>query len=105
MYNVNKEATKINQENNNYLPILKFISGEVLINIATISSQQQGEILNRYSNAIIYSEQFTGTTTQRPIFNEVVKNLIKGDTLVVCKLDRLARSTMEGIELFHGIII
>jgi len=65
--------------------------------------QQQGEILNRYSNAIIYSEQFTGTTTQRPIFNEVVTNLIKGDTLVVCKLDRLARNTMEGIELVQGL--
>jgi len=65
--------------------------------------QQQMEILNRYSNATNYSEQFTGTTTQRPIFNEVVKNLLKGDTLVVCKLDRLARNTTEGIELVQGL--
>ncbi|MBU3198318.1 recombinase family protein [Clostridium estertheticum] len=65
--------------------------------------QQKGEILNRYSNAIIYSEQFTGTTTQRPIFNDVVKNLNMGDTLVVCKLDRLARNTTEGIELVQGL--
>ncbi|WP_304519193.1 recombinase family protein [Clostridium estertheticum] len=65
--------------------------------------QQQGEIINRYSGAIIYSEQFTGTTTQRPIFNEVVKNLNMGDILVVCKLDRLARNTTEGIELVQGL--
>lgn len=65
--------------------------------------QQEREILERYSSAIIYSEQFTGTTTQRPIFNEVVKNLNEGDTLVVCKLDRLARNTTEGIELVQGL--
>jgi len=65
--------------------------------------QQEQEILNKYSNAIIYSEQFTGTTIQRPIFNEVVKNLSEGDTLVICKLDRLARNTGEGIELVQGL--
>ena len=65
--------------------------------------QQEQEILNRYSSAIIYSEQFTGTTTQRPIFNEFVKNLNMGDTLVVCKPDRLARNTTEGIELVQGL--
>lgn len=65
--------------------------------------QQQGEIISRYSNAIINSEQFTGTTTQRPIFNNVIENLNTGDTLVVCKLDRLARNTTEGIELVQGL--
>lgn len=65
--------------------------------------EQQGEILNRYSNAIIYSEQFTETTMNRPIFEEVEKNLNTGDTLVICKLDRLARSTTEGIELVQGL--
>ena len=65
--------------------------------------EQQGEILNRYSNAIIYSEQFTDTTIKRPILEEVEKNLDMGDTLVICKLDRLARSTTEGIELVQGL--
>lgn len=65
--------------------------------------QQQVEIISRYSNAIIHSEQFTGTTTQRPIFNDVIENLNTGDTLVVCKLDRLARNTTEGIELVQGL--
>jgi DNA invertase Pin-like site-specific DNA recombinase len=65
--------------------------------------QQQVEIISRYSNAIINSEQFTGTTTQRPIFNDVIENLNTGDTLVVCKLDRLARNTTEGIELVQGL--
>jgi len=65
--------------------------------------QQEQEILNRYSSAIIYSEQFTGTTIQRPIFNKAIEELNPGDTLVVCKLDRLARNTTEGIGLVQGL--
>lgn len=65
--------------------------------------QQQQEILNRYSSAIIYKEQYTGTTTHRPIFDKLIKGLDTGDTLVVCKLDRLARNTVEGIEIVQGL--
>lgn len=65
--------------------------------------QQQQEILNRYDNAIIYKEQYTGTTTHRPIFDEIIQNLNTSDTLVVCKLDRLARNTVEGIEIVQGL--
>lgn len=53
----------------------------------------------------IYSEKFTGTKTDRPVFNAVLDTLHKGDTLVVTKLDRFARTTAEGIntvkELFE----
>ncbi|MFA9377004.1 MAG: recombinase family protein [Lachnotalea sp.] len=65
--------------------------------------QQEQEILSKYSNAIIYKEQFTGTTTHRPVFDQVVKELKNFDVLVVAKLDRLARSTTEGIELIEGL--
>lgn len=61
--------------------------------------QQEKEILTKYENAKIYREQYTGTTTQRPIFNEVINQLKKDDILVVCKLDRLARNTVEGIDI------
>lgn len=65
--------------------------------------QQKGEILKRYSNAIIYSEQYTGTTTDRPVFNKIIDDLKTGDTLVVCKLDRLARNTVEGMEIIENL--
>lgn len=65
--------------------------------------QQEQEILNKYANAKIFKEQYTGTTTDRPIFNEVVKTLKKDDTLVVTKLDRLARNTIEGIEIVQDL--
>ena len=61
--------------------------------------QQQQEILSKYKEAEIYQEQFSGKTTHRPVLDKVIKLLDKGDTLVVTKLDRLARNTKEGIEL------
>lgn len=65
--------------------------------------QQEEEILNKYSNAEIFKEQFTGTTTDRPIFNNVLEHLKENDTLVVTKLDRLARNTEEGIHLVQEL--
>lgn len=64
---------------------------------------QSNEILSRYENARIELEQFTGTTTERPIFNKVIEELQKGDTLVVTKLDRLARNTVEGIQIVQQL--
>lgn len=64
---------------------------------------QEKEIREKYEGAELYLEQFTGTTTERPIFNEVIKMLVAGDTLVVTKLDRLARNTVEGIEIVQQL--
>lgn len=65
--------------------------------------QQREEILNKYSNAEIYQESYTGTKTDRPVFNDVVSKLFKGDMLVVTKLDRLARNTVEGIKIVEDL--
>lgn len=65
--------------------------------------QQETEILNKYESAKIIKEQFTGTTTDRPKFNELIGLLQKNDILVVSKLDRLARNTVEGIEIVEKL--
>lgn len=64
---------------------------------------QEKEISEKYESAELYLEQFTGTTTERPIFDDVVEKLKDGDTLVVTKLDRLARNTVEGIEIVQEL--
>jgi len=61
----------------------------------------QLEALKSEGCEIIYSEKFTGTKTDRPELNEVLSILKEGDTLVVTKLDRLARNTKEGIEIIE----
>lgn len=64
---------------------------------------QEQEILARYETAEIYKEAYTGTTTDRPVFSEVVEKLQENDMLVVAKLDRLARNTVEGIQIVREI--
>jgi len=64
---------------------------------------QTRNILDRYDDAKIRVEQYTGTTMDRPIFNKLIEDLKQGDTLVVTKLDRLARNTVEGISIVQEL--
>lgn len=64
---------------------------------------QEREILGRYENAVIYKEQISGIKSDRPVFNEILDKLKKGDTLVTTKLDRLCRSTKEGLEIIKNL--
>ena len=66
--------------------------------------QQKKEILDRYSNAEVYSESYTGAIADRPIFNKVIELLEDGDVLVVTKLDRFCRNTVEGIESINKLM-
>ncbi len=52
---------------------------------------------------VIIEEQYTGTTTARPKFEELLNRLAKGDKLIVCKLDRFARSLAEGLETIQSL--
>lgn len=65
--------------------------------------QQQGIILEKYSGAEILKENYTGTTTDRPVLNDLLNRLEENDFLVVSKLDRLARNTVEGINLVQEL--
>lgn len=52
----------------------------------------------------IYSEKYTGTKVNRPEFNKLMAVLKEGDTLVITKLDRLARNTREALELIEQLM-
>ena len=52
----------------------------------------------------IIEEQYTGTKINRPAFTKLVKKLKDGDTLVVTKLDRFARSAGQGAQLIQELI-
>lgn len=52
----------------------------------------------------IILEAYTGTKMNRPKFNKLFEKLEKGDTLVVCKLDRFARTAREGLEVVETLM-
>ncbi|MEH7504931.1 recombinase family protein [Neobacillus drentensis] len=47
----------------------------------------------------VFQEKMSGTVAERPQLMELFKVLRKGDTLIVYKLDRLARSTKHMLEI------
>lgn len=66
--------------------------------MANTSIQEQEDIIkSKYPNAAIYKEAFTGKTTDRPVFNELLEVLKPGDILAVSKLYRYCRSVSEGL--------
>lgn len=62
------------------------------------SLEEQTVALSEYGCQEIVTEAFTGKTVERPSFTELLHKLQSGDTLVVTKLDRFARSTIEGVQ-------
>lgn len=67
------------------------------------SLEEQAATLTANGAASIVSEQFTGKTTSRPKLQALIDSLYAGDTLMVTKLDRLARNVTEGIELIRAL--
>lgn len=69
------------------------------------SLEDQTKALVAYGCQEIVTEAFTGKTMERPQFSTLFQKLQPGDTLVVCKLDRFARTAIEGVstvrELFE----
>lgn len=52
----------------------------------------------------IYFESFTGTKKSRPELDKLLAVLEDGDTLVVTKLDRVARSAVHGITIIQELL-
>lgn len=52
----------------------------------------------------IFSDAFTGTKMDRPEFKKLCGILQPGDSLIVAKLDRFARSLVEGTTIIEELI-
>lgn len=67
------------------------------------SLEEQEEALRKNGAAVIFRDAFTGTKNRRPELDKLLAKLEPGDTLIVTKLDRIARSTRGGIELLDEL--
>ena len=67
------------------------------------SLQSQTEALHQAGAGRVYSEKQSGAYTDRPQLAKAIQALGNGDCLVVCKLDRLARSTRDLLNTLDAI--
>ena len=67
------------------------------------SLEDQVAALDKYGCQEIIQEAFTGKTMDRPKFTNLLETLQEGDTLVVCKLDRFARTAIEGVQVVREL--
>lgn len=68
------------------------------------SLDAQKKLLKENGVEEIYSDAFTGTKAHRPELDKLLTVLQEGDKLVVTKLDRIARSASQGIELIQTLL-
>lgn len=68
------------------------------------SLESQIELLKENGAVEIYSDSFTGTKADRPEFSKLLQKLESGDTLIVTKLYRFARSMSQGSELVNDLL-
>jgi len=64
---------------------------------------RQTDQLREYGCERIYMEKITGTKKERPELQKMLDTLRDGDTLVICDLTRLSRSTKDLFELVDTI--
>lgn len=68
------------------------------------SLEAQEKLLKENGAQEIYSDAFTGTKAHRPELDKLLDKLHPGDKLVITKLDRIARSASQGIELVQALL-
>lgn len=74
-----------------------------------ISTKQQSidrqirNIKAAYSNAVIVTEAYSGTTTNRPEWTKLYKKVKAGDTIVFDSVSRMSRNADEGFALYEEL--
>lgn len=81
------------------------------IRVSTRGQAKDGNSLEAQERAVreagaekIYADSFTGTKTHRPEMNKLLEVIRAGDTLVITKIDRIARTATEGFELVQTLL-
>ena len=67
------------------------------------SLEAQRETLAAAGAEQIFEDVYTGTKADRPELDRLLGKLKKGDTLIVCKLDRIARNLRGGLQIIDSL--
>ena len=74
--------------------------------ISTMKQKLERQIENikaKYPDAVIITEEYTGTTTDRPAWGKLAKQLKEGDTVVFDEVSRMSRNAEEGFALYQNL--
>ena len=78
--------------------------------VSTNSQVRDGNSLDAQINSLkeagaekIFSDVFSGTKNNRPELDKLLKIIQSGDKLIITKLDRIARSVIDGIQLIENL--
>jgi DNA invertase Pin-like site-specific DNA recombinase len=80
----------------------------MIIGYARVSTNDQNpelqvDALEKAGAEQVFQEKFTGTLRERPELSQCLRMLRQGDVLVVWKLDRLARSLKDLVEIVQDL--
>lgn len=62
--------------------------------------RQTDNILSEAPEAVIFTEKFTGTTTDRPEWKKLLKLVREGDTIIFDEASRMSRNAEEGFRQY-----
>ena len=68
------------------------------------SLEDQIKLLKDAGAEQIVTDGYTGTKMLRPNFTQLINSLISGDKLIVTKLDRFARTAIEGSKVVRELV-
>lgn len=100
------KKTEPEREEQNRIPIVygyARVSTKAQTKDSNSLEAQEQELRSAGAHEVIF-DAYTGTVTDRPELDALLARVQKGDTLMVTKLDRIARSLTQGVELIDGLI-
>lgn len=79
--------------------------------VSTTKQMKNGNSINDQIRALIeagaekvVTDDYTGTKMNRPEFTKLIESLQAGDKLIVTKLDRFARTAIEGSQVVRDLV-
>lgn len=80
------------------------IYGYARVSTKSQKLERQVENLLKYEPTItILKEKYTGTTTDRPVFNKLLKRVKEGDTIIFDSVSRMSRDAEEGFQIYKDL--
>jgi DNA invertase Pin-like site-specific DNA recombinase len=77
--------------------------GYARVSTSRQSTDNQVEQLNAFGCDAVLTEIASGAKADRPVLTKLVASLKSGDVVMVCRLDRLARSTIDLLTILKTI--